>query len=74
MLTERAWAHQMLQQLEAEVLHLQGPAISHQGPRNRHHCMRLAGLQLQVLHTILRQPLSLQTRKCMNYKAKRKSG
>ena len=43
----RQWAaHQVLEELEAEVLHLQRPAIRHQAASKRHYRMRLASLQL----------------------------
>ena len=43
-------AHQVLQQLEAKVLHLQRPALRHQPSRNRHHRVRLGSLQLHEQH------------------------
>lgn len=43
-------AHQVLQQLEAKVLHLQRPPLRHQPARDRHHRVRLGGLQLHEQH------------------------
>lgn len=46
----------MLEELEAKVLHLQRPAISHQAASKGNHRVRFASLQLQdVVGTITRE-------------------